>query len=99
MLPKNRSVTETVDRNNLWEAQTPQVFHVALYAAALQKAIKENASYTDDNALVEKLGCKIRLVECSKENIKITTPEDIQLATAIVSMRVALAEEDGEDEQ
>ncbi len=91
---KNRAVTETVDRRNLWEAQTPQVFHVALYAAALQKAIKEDASYTDDNAMVEKLGCKIRLVECSKENIKITTPEDIRLATAIVSMRVALAEDE-----
>lgn len=86
---KKGAVKETVSRENLWEAQTPQVFHVALYAAALKKAEKEGRSETDDNALIEQLGCKVQLVECSKENIKITTPEDLRLATAIISMRVA----------
>ncbi len=91
---KNGEVIGTVDRENLWEAQTPQVFHVALYAAALQKAQKEGRSATDDNAMVEALGAKIRLVECSKENIKITTPEDLRMASAIVSLRLAELEED-----
>lgn len=90
------AVIGTVDRENLWEAQTPQVFHIALYAGALEKAQKERCSYTDDNAMVEGLGHKIQLVECKKENIKITTPEDIRLATAIISMRVREAEEAGE---
>ncbi len=87
------AVTETVSRENLWEAQTPQVFHVSLYAAALAKAEKDKLDATDDNAMVEKLGHKVRLVQCSKENIKITTPEDLRLAAAILAARVS-AEDD-----
>ncbi len=90
---KKGAVTETVNRENLWEAQTPQVFHISLYAAALKKAAMDGRSETDDNALIEQLGCKVQLVECSKENIKITTPEDLRLATAIISLRVAELEE------
>ena len=91
---KKGSVTGTVDRENLWEAQTPQVFHVALYAAALQRAERDSWDATDDNAMVERLGQRVQLVECSKENIKITTPEDLRLATAILALRVAEAEEE-----
>ena len=82
------AVIETVDRRNLWEAQTPQVFHVALYAAALKK-LKESgySAVTDDNEIVERMGCRVQLVECSKQNMKITTPEDIAIATAILKMR------------
>lgn len=86
------AVRETVSRENLWEAQTPQVFHISLYAAALERAAREGWSVTDDNAMIERLGCRVQLVECSKENIKITTPEDLRLASAILSMRVAEAE-------
>lgn len=82
------TVIETVDRRNLWEAQTPQVFHVALYTAAMKK-LKESgySAVTDDNEIVERMGAKIQLVECSKQNMKITTPEDIAIATAILKMR------------
>jgi 2-C-methyl-D-erythritol 4-phosphate cytidylyltransferase len=91
-------VAQTVSRENLWEAQTPQVFHVTLYAAALNKAIKENRSETDDNAMVEHIGQRIKLVECSNENIKITTPEDMNLASAILTMRMTLAQQQTEEE-
>ena len=87
------SVTGTVARENLWEAQTPQVFHVSLYAAALQRARREGLDTTDDNAMVERLGQRVQLVECSRENIKITTPEDLRIATAILALRIADAEE------
>lgn len=82
------AVIETVDRRNLWEAQTPQVFHVALYTAAMKK-LKESgySAVTDDNEIVERMGAKVQLVECSKQNMKITTPEDIAIATAILKMR------------
>ena len=82
------AVIETVDRHNLWEAQTPQVFHVALDATALKK-LKESgySAVTDDNEIVERIGHKVQLVECSKQNMKITTPEDIAIATAILKMR------------
>ena len=88
------AVLETVDRRNLWEAQTPQVFHVALYTAALKKLKASGYSaVTDDNEIVERMGCKVQLVECSKQNMKITTPEDIAIATAILKMRKQCEEE------
>ena len=88
------NVMETVDRTNLWEAQTPQVFHVALYSAALEQAKKDKfVTATDDNELVEHLGARVQLVECGNENLKITTPEDISLATAILAMRTAEEEQ------
>ena len=82
------AVLETVDRRNLWEAQTPQVFHVALYSAAL-KQLKASgySAVTDDNEIVERMGYRVQLVECSKEIMKITTPEDIAIASAILKMR------------
>ena len=78
---------ETVDRKNLWQAQTPQVFHAALYTAALHKASKDQFEATDDNAIVEHLGYQVRMVECGVQNIKITTPMDIPLAEAILRYR------------
>ncbi len=81
------SVKETVDRENLWTVQTPQVFQLALYAAATARAEADRFSPTDDNGLIEHLGYGVRLVECSRENIKITTPSDIRLAEAILAAR------------
>lgn len=74
-------VKETLDRNNLWEIQTPQVFGKNLILKAFDKFGKVNV--TDDAMLVEKLGRKVRIVTGSYRNIKITTPEDLSLAEAI----------------
>lgn len=78
---------ETVDRNNLWQAQTPQVFHTSLYTAALYQAEADGFSVTDDNSLIEHLGYQVRMVECGMQNIKITTPDDLPLAEAILEYR------------
>ena len=78
---------ETVDRTNLWQAQTPQVFHTALYTAAIYNAQKDGFECTDDNSLIEHLGYHIRMVECGQQNIKITTPQDLPLAKAILQYR------------
>lgn len=78
---------ETVDRTHLWQAQTPQVFHTALYTAALHRALKDKLVATDDNALIENLGYHVCMVECGAQNIKITTLEDLPLAAAILSYR------------
>lgn len=78
---------ETVDRNNLWQAQTPQIFHHSLYIAALSRAQKDNYKVTDDNSLIEHLGYQVRMVECGRENIKITTAADLPLAEAILQYR------------
>ena len=80
-------VKETVDRKNLWQAQTPQVFHTSLYTAALYRAMEDGFEGTDDASLVEHLGYRVQMVECGRENIKITTPDDVSLAEAILSYR------------
>lgn len=81
------TVSESLDRENLWEAQTPQVFHTSLYNAALHKAMVDDFKATDDNALIENLGYQIKMVECGIENIKITKPEDLKFAEAIIAFR------------
>jgi 2-C-methyl-D-erythritol 4-phosphate cytidylyltransferase len=74
-------VEETLDRDNLWEVQTPQVFKRGLILKAYDKFA--DTDVTDDASLVEKLGSKVALVKGSYFNIKITTPEDAILAEAI----------------
>ena len=80
-------ITQPVDRTHLWAVQTPQIFHTALYHAAYEAAARDGAEVTDDNGLVERLGYRIRLVECGFENMKITTPEDLKFAEAILQYR------------
>lgn len=74
-------VCATLERGELVEAQTPQVFNKDLLLKAYQKATQ---AATDDSALVEKLGVKVKVVEGSYHNIKITTPEDLVFAKAIL---------------
>jgi 2-C-methyl-D-erythritol 4-phosphate cytidylyltransferase len=78
-------VKNTLDRDNLWEIQTPQVFKKEL----IQRAYKRfgNIDVTDDAALAEKLGRKVKIVPGSYFNIKITTPEDLILAEAIAKTK------------
>jgi 2-C-methyl-D-erythritol 4-phosphate cytidylyltransferase len=79
---RNRQVKETVDRRNLWEIQTPQVFKKDLILRAYRKF--GSKSVTDDAALVEKLKAPVDLVMGSYFNIKLTTPEDLSLAEGII---------------
>ncbi len=82
-----REVVSTLPREKLWEAQTPQAFKKEILLKAYDKFV--NARVTDDASLVEKLGIKVKVVEGSYFNIKITTPEDLVLGEAILkSLRV-----------
>lgn len=80
-------VVETPARDTLFAVQTPQVFDAQLLRAALQAASRDGAAVTDDCSAVERLGKEIYLTEGSWENIKITTPEDLLTAAAIVRRR------------
>ena len=80
-------IRKTLDRAGLWLAQTPQTFRRALVVEACRKANIEHVHATDDAALVERLGHPVAIVEGSWENIKITTPEDMILAEAILAAR------------
>ena len=80
-------VVETPARDTLFAVQTPQVFDAQLLRAALQAAARDGAAVTDDCSAVERLGKEIYLTEGSWENIKITTPEDLLTAAAIIQKR------------
>ena len=80
-------VVSTPDRETLRCVQTPQVFDGALLRAALQAALAADAPITDDCSAVERMGKEVYLTEGSYENIKITTPEDMALAAAILQRR------------
>ena len=75
----------TVDRTELWEALTPQVFRLDLLVAAYDRW--RGRPVTDDAEMVERSGVPVTLVPGSAENLKITQPEDLTLAQAIVARR------------
>lgn len=75
---QDRSIQETVARQGLWEAQTPQVFRRQLLLDAYAK--REGSAATDDAQLVERLGHVVTIVPGSPINLKITTKEDLRLA-------------------
>ena len=77
-------VVRTVDRRGLWMIQTPQSFDFALILRAHEEARKEGFLGTDDASLVERLGIPVKILPGSRFNIKITTPEDLILAEAIL---------------
>jgi len=77
--------TKAMDRSRFRLIQTPQTFNVALIKQAYQ--LKEDPSMTDDASVAEKSGHVISLFEGSYENIKITTPEDLIVAEALLSAR------------
>lgn len=77
-------IAGTEDRAQLWLAQTPQMFRAGLLAHALRQA---KGAVTDESSAVEQLGLKPRLVPGSRENLKVTWPEDLAIAQAILSRR------------
>jgi 2-C-methyl-D-erythritol 4-phosphate cytidylyltransferase len=83
----DRTITATIARAGLWQAQTPQAFRRAVLVAAHQRAVREKIAATDDADLVERTGTSVEVVEASTTNIKITTPSDLAIAEAILAAR------------
>lgn len=84
VIDKNNNVCDTPDRSTLWSIQTPQVFDFSLIMKAHEKAREDNYYGTDDSMLVEYFGQKVKVVEGSYNNIKITTPEDLKISEEIL---------------
>ena len=82
-------VEETLNRDEVWLVQTPQAFRADWIKEAYAEARRDGTVSTDDAALVERMGYRIRIVEGEERNIKITSPEDFRLACVF-------AEEEGE---
>lgn len=84
---QNGVVQKTLDRSALWAAQTPQCYQREILAEALEKFGTEKDA-TDESQLVEKLGVKVRVVPSDYKNNKITTPEDLVFAEALLDEKV-----------
>lgn len=80
-------IQSTPDRSSLYAIQTPQIFEKFLYLRALEAANTIVASYTDDCALVEAADARVFITPGDYTNIKITTPDDVPAAQAIISSR------------
>lgn len=80
-------VMETIPRSEVYTIQTPQVIEFSLAQKAFEKAFSDQFYGTDDVSLVERLSKPVKVVTCSRENIKLTTPEDLLLAEAILIKR------------
>lgn len=80
------AIAETLPRNGLWLAQTPQVFAKEVIREAYRNR-KEEFFPTDDSQMVETIGQSVQLVPCGLENLKITTADDLRLADCILKSR------------
>jgi 2-C-methyl-D-erythritol 4-phosphate cytidylyltransferase len=87
LVGRDQQIEATPPREDLWHAQTPQVFRQELYREALRRAQEMNLSPTDDALILEAAGCRVKVVDGGSANIKITTREDLELARAIVKMK------------
>lgn len=84
---KDGFVIKTLDRTNMWNVQTPQIFEYKKYMISAYKAKQEGYTATDDCMLAEFAGFKVKLVDTGYSNIKITVQEDIKRAEAILSLK------------
>lgn len=80
-------IDATLARENIWLVQTPQVFKYDLILKAHEAAKRDGVSGTDDAFLAERLGVEVRIITGNKNNIKITTREDLAVARAILAKR------------
>ncbi len=84
---KNGFVEYTPAREKLFAAQTPQIFDVKIYKTAMERAFKELSDWTDDSRIFENDARKVFLTPGNRSNIKITSPEDVFIAEAILKGR------------
>ena len=80
-------VSDTVKRENMFAAATPQAFTVGNYASAVAAAGELDAAITDDSMLMERAGIEVRCVETESVNLKITTPSDLLYAEYLLTAR------------
>lgn len=74
----NQEQSKSIDRNDVWLVQTPQVFEATLFQKAYEQ--EEDSSFTDDASVIEKMSNSITIIPGDYKNIKITLPEDIAIA-------------------
>ena len=81
---ENNRILRTESREQLWQAQTPQMFRAGLLAQALQ----QGGSFTDESSAMEALGLQPKLVACESSNLKVTYPQDMLLAELLLKEKM-----------
>ncbi|WP_321971728.1 2-C-methyl-D-erythritol 4-phosphate cytidylyltransferase [Paratractidigestivibacter sp.] len=87
-LVEGNQILATPNRSFYWAAQTPQIFRAKQLVAAYKAAFWDGFAGTDDSSLVERHGGRVICVECSRDNIKVTLPEDLAVAAATLEQRL-----------
>lgn len=87
-LASQQQVIKTVPRDHLWQCQTPQMFRFGVLKHAMQQAKANQQLVTDEASAIELLNLNVKLVAGSSSNIKITYPEDLALAAAIMQAAI-----------
>ncbi len=87
VIDDNNNIVDTPNRSLLWAVQTPQTFDYEVLLDAYEDAFKSGFYGTDDAMLVERVGHKVKMVEGSYNNIKITTKEDLNIGSQILNSR------------
>ena len=80
-----QDIQETVDRSQLWQAQTPQIAKLGVLKSAIEHALAANAVITDEASALEFVGQPVQVVQGRSDNIKITYPDDLELARLILA--------------
>ena len=79
------AILETLDRGNVWHAQTPQMFRYGLLLNAMKQALNSEHEITDEASAMELAGYSPRLIDSNSRNLKVTTPEDLAMATFLLT--------------
>jgi 2-C-methyl-D-erythritol 4-phosphate cytidylyltransferase len=82
-------IEQTVSRDSLWQAQTPQMFELKKLATCLNNALLADAIITDEASAIEWAGGKVQLIEGRADNIKLTTPDDLTFAEYLIKNQLS----------
>lgn len=85
---ENKDIIDTPNRSTLWAVHTPQTFKYDILLKSYEDAFKNNFYGTDDAMLVEEIGYKVKMIEGSYNNIKITTQEDLSIGSQILKDQI-----------
>ena len=81
---QEQQIDKTVSRELLWQAQTPQIAKIGILKKAIETALKNNLTITDEASALESIGESVQVVMGRSDNIKITYPDDLELARLIL---------------
>ncbi|MFV5491922.1 2-C-methyl-D-erythritol 4-phosphate cytidylyltransferase [Acinetobacter sp. ASP199] len=82
---QGHDIETTVDRSTLWQAQTPQMAKLGQLKRAIEQALQDGATITDEASALEHVGDSVRVVQGRSDNLKITYPDDLELARLILA--------------